>query len=103
MSRLFAVLCIALCVWSCGPREIGQGTSSESHVVPDATAADMLRFPITGMNHIQQKLYWQNRPEVMAVLQKNQVDWFRQRFGHPIDPESPDYRAIPRQRSPFRQ
>lgn len=106
MSRLIAIFMISIttcCLSACGPREIGQGTSSESHVIPDAAAADMLRFPVTGMNSIQHRLYWQNKPEVMMMTQKSHADWFRRHYGHPVDPQSPGYRAVPKQRSPFRQ
>lgn len=88
---------------ACGPREIGQGTSSEAAFTPEATAADLLRLPITGMNRTQKMLYWQNKPEVMLLLQKVQTEAFRRRMGLAPDPREPEYRAVPKERSPFRQ
>lgn len=100
---MLIIVPLALSLFACGPREIGQGTSYEAHVTPEATSADLLRQPITGMNPIQTRLYWQNHPEVMAMTQRQQADWIQRRFGRVLSPENPEYRAIPRQRSPFRQ
>lgn len=100
--RVYILFCLIF-LSACGPREIGQNSSSDKPLIPEATAADLLRLPITGMNNTQRLLYWQNRPEVMMTMQKLQTEQFRRRMGLTPSPDNPQYREIPRQRSPFRQ
>lgn len=96
------LLLLLICaIAACGPREVGQGSSQEQAMTPEATGADLLRLPMTGMNNTQKMLYWQNRPDIMASVQKFRMDQLRRRLG--IAPEDPEYRAVPKQRSPFRQ
>ncbi len=94
---------LSCCLAACGPREIGEGTSHNTRLPPEATGADLLRFPMTGMDNNQKMLYWQNRPDVMAGMQKIRMREFRRRMGLAPEPEDPDYRSLPKQRSPFRQ
>ena len=50
-------------------------------------------------------LYQQNRSDVMANTQQWRMDQFRRANGldNAVDPEDPQYRSVPKQRSPFRQ
>lgn len=102
IAIIFALMAAAS-VTACVPRGIGEGTSSEAAIAPEATGADLLRLPMTGMDNNQQMLYWQNRPDVMASVQKFRLDQYRRRMGVEPLPEDPAYRELPRQRSPFRQ
>lgn len=101
-SSILILFLLAL-LFACGPKEIGQGVAEESGLAPEATGADMLRLPMTGMNNTQKMLYWQNHPDVMANVQKWRAAKFRRQIGAAISPEDPEYREIPKQRSPFRQ
>lgn len=94
-------LCFLLC--ACGPRDIGQGMAEPeaSAGAGGATTAELMRYPLTGANNTQKLLYYTNRPDVMESVQKWRVKEFQQRLG--IQPEDPEYRAVPKQRSPFRQ
>ena len=66
---------------------------------------DQLRYPVYGSSNTQRMLYLQNRPDVMANVQQWRMMQFRRTNGlEPVtDPENPQYRAVPKQRSPFRQ
>ena len=48
-------------------------------------------------------LYWHNRPEVMERVQTWQRMQFARQAGQAVDPSDPQYRAVPKERSPFRQ
>lgn len=87
----------------CGPREIGTGTSAEPPDYHQATAADQLRYPMTGASRTQRMLYYYNLPEVMSQLKEAQINSFNRHTGINPSPEDPEYRAIPKERSPFRQ
>lgn len=75
--------------------------SAEPVTPPEASGANMLRQPMTGMSNIQHMLYWQNRPDVMANTQKWQTTKMRSILG--ASPEDPAWREVPKQRSPFKQ
>lgn len=87
----------------CGPREIGEGTSDLPASTPEASASDMLRYPMTGMSNTQKMLYWQNRPDVMENVQAWRREQYRRQLGLAPDPADPAYREVPKMRSPFRQ
>lgn len=103
MLKIPVAVVILAALASCGPREIGEGSSPEAALTPEATGADLLRLPMTGMDNNQKMLYWQNRPDVMASLQKFRMEQYRRRMGFAPAPEDPAYREFPKQRSPFRQ
>ena len=116
MSSAFAPrfkLCTLLCslalaglLAACGPKDVGEGTSVASETPPlGVNAEDQMRYPITGSNRTQQLLYLQNRPDVMQNVQQWRMMKFRRANGldNAADPEDPQYRAVPKQRSPFRQ
>lgn len=90
----------------CGPKDIGAGSSSENDSQPQGVSVeDQLRYPVYGSNNTQRMLYYQNRPDVMANMQQWRMQQFRRMNGLDTDvnPEDPQYRAVPKQRSPFRQ
>lgn len=105
--------CLVLCslalaglLAACGPKDIGAGTSAENDAPPmGARAEDQMRYPITGANRTQQLLYLQNRPDIMANTQQWRLRQFNAIHGLDKDtsPEDPAYRAVPKQRSPFKQ
>lgn len=103
MFRIMPAIVFVLLLCACGPKEIGEGTSHEAALTPEATGADMLRLPMTGMNNNQKMLYWYNHPDIMAGMQRFRMERMRRAMGLAPEPESPEYRAIPKQRSPFRQ
>lgn len=98
---LMAFVCMGLA--ACGPREIGHGYSEETGPGPDATAADQMRLPMTGANNTQRMLYYYNRPEIMQQVQSMRLSQYNRMMGVQPSPEDPFYRAMPKQRSPFRQ
>ena len=88
----------------CGPKEIGAGSSDE--VVASgggAPSAELMRYPMTGANARERMLYLQNRPDVMQQVQDWRLQSYQRRMGVQPSPEDPAYRAVPKQRSPFRQ
>lgn len=97
---LLAVVALA----ACGPKDIGTGTSSDyAAASPGMAPEDRLRYPMTGMSNTQRMLYHVNRPEVMSQMQQWQMSRFSRLSGDKPDPRDPAYRAVPKQRSPFRQ
>jgi hypothetical protein len=112
MNRRIAACLLALLLSAtgglggCGPKDIGEGTSSRSDSQPQGVSVeDQLRYPVYGSSNTQRMLYLQNRPDVMANVQQWRMMQFRRTNGlEPVtDPENPQYRAVPKQRSPFRQ
>ncbi len=107
VACLFALLLAAVGgLGGCGPRDIGAGSSSESDSQPQGVSVeDQLRYPVYGSNNTQRMLYYQNRPDVMANMQQWRMQQFRRMNGLDTDvnPEDPQYRSVPKQRSPFRQ
>lgn len=98
---IFFIL-VLLC--GCGPKEIGEGTSDYVSETPrDASTAENMRYPMIGANRTQQMLYYYNKPDVMQNYQDWRLGQFRRMMGIKPSPEDPEYRAVPRQRSPFRQ
>lgn len=100
--RLALVAVFALA--GCGPADIGTGSSSD-HVAasPGLAPEEQLRYPMTGMSNTQHMLYHVNRPEVMHRMQQWQMSRFSRLNEQKPDPRDPAYRAVPKQRSPFRQ
>lgn len=113
MRNKSVIICLAcLSLFACGPRDIGTGTSSEISYngAPSGGRGldvDDLRFSLTGSNNIQQRLYHYNRPAVMLQMQEWQKRQLQRPGGSaaaaPVDPASPSYREVPKQKSPFRQ
>ena len=105
--------CVLLCslvlaglLSACGPKDIGADTSSENESRPlGVNAEDQMRYPIMGASRTQQLLYLQNRPDVMANTQQWRMQQFNRMHGldKDVSPEDPAYRAVPKQRSPFKQ
>ena len=104
---LLALLLAALSGLSgCGPKDVGEGSSARYESQPQGVSVeDQLRYPIYGSSNTQRMLYQQNRPDVMANTQQWRMNQFRRANGldNAVDPEDPQYRAVPKQRSPFRQ
>ena len=98
LALLFGVLA------SCGPKEIGTGSSQEStSVSAGAPAAELMRYPMTGANARERMLYLHNRPDIMQQVQDWRLQSYQRMMGAQPSPEDPAYRAVPKQRSPFRQ
>ena len=106
-SCLFALLLTAVSgLGGCGPKDISSGSSYESESRPQGVSVeDQLRYPMYGSSNTQRMLYMQNRPDIMANTQQWRIQQFRRAQGleNAADPEDPQYRAVPKQRSPFRQ
>lgn len=88
---------------ACGPREIGRSVEEDT-ALPEPggmATAEQMRYPITGTGYTQKMLYYSNRPDIMESVQKWQTGKLKRQMG--ISPEDPEYRATPKQRSPFRQ
>lgn len=98
-----ATLLAALALAGCGPRDIGAGSSSDEERGAALSAAEQLRYPVTGTNNTQRMLYYYNRPDVMSRMRDWRISSFNRRAGAQPSPEDPAYRAAPKQRSPFRQ
>ncbi|MFT3959150.1 MAG: chemotaxis protein [Desulfovibrio sp.] len=107
LACLFVVLLAAVGgLGGCGPKDIGAGSSSENDSQPQGVSVeDQLRYPVYGSSNTQRMLYYQNRPDVMVNMQKLRMQQFRRMNGLDTDvsPEDPQYRSVPKQRSPFRQ
>ncbi len=107
VACLFVLLLAAVGgLGGCGPKDIGAGSSSESDSQPQGVSVeDQLRYPVYGSNNTQRMLYYQNRPDVMVNMQKLRMQQFRRMNGLDTDvsPEDPQYRSVPKQRSPFWQ
>ena len=88
----------------CGPKDIGAGSSSDGERgAPAPSTAEQLRYPMTGAGNTQRMLYYYNRPDVMSRMQDCQISRFNHLTRAQPSPEDPAYRAVPTQRSPFRQ
>jgi len=97
---------LSLALAACGPKDIGTGTSTEYAADGSAPSnAEQMRYPMTGASNLQRNLYYYNRPQVMQNVQQWRIDQYRARLAgqQPADPADPAYRAVPRERSPFRQ
>lgn len=109
MRRPFLVLAAALLLplSACGPKDIGTGTAEPDSAPPGISSVESLRQPLTGANPIQRRLYFYNQPHIMMQMQQSGLDAYRRYInryrGDGVNPESPAYREVPRQRSPFRQ
>lgn len=106
-SRLLSGLILAFSLTTlggCGPREIGTGSSGESGASGGgASSAELMRYPMTGASTRERMLYLSNRPDVMQQVQDWNLQGYQRRMGVQPSPEDPAYRAVPKQRSPFRQ
>lgn len=99
---ILAGLACLLC--SCGPKDIGEGTSAEYYSSaarePSTSTADHARYPADG-NRVQQRLFLLNQPAVQIQLQDRQRNFMNKRMG--ITPEAVDPATTPKQPSPFRE
>lgn len=105
--RRAAALAVALALGAlaaCGPRDIGAGSSVESRGQGGgAPSAELMRYPMTGANARERMLYLTNRPDIMQQVQDWRLQGYQRMMGAQPSPEDPAYRAVPKQRSPFRQ
>ncbi len=101
MEKFAALFFICLLLGACVPREVGQGMSSDlASSSRDAIASDQMRLPMTGASRTEHMLYNFNRPETAASFHNMRDSLLRSKA---VSPEDPAYRAIPKQKSPFRQ
>ena len=99
-----ALACALAGLAACGPKEIGEGSSLESRGASGgAPSAELMRYPMTGANYRERMLYLSNRPDVMQQVQDYRIQSYQRMMGAKPSPEDPAYRAVPKQRSPFRQ
>ncbi|MDE7241178.1 MAG: chemotaxis protein [Desulfovibrio sp.] len=107
MRRAASALAFALALAglaACGPKEIGEGSSMESRGPgAGAPSAELMRYPMTGASPRERMLYFNNRPDVMQQVQDWRIRSYQRMMGVQPSPEDPAYRAVPKQRSPFRQ
>lgn len=106
ISTLFLPLLALALLPACGPKDIGTGTSEPDGEAVGVSSVDNLRHAFTGANPVQRRLYFYNQPNVMMQVQQSRLDAYRNyinRHNNGVNPESPEYREVPRQRSPFRQ
>ena len=112
MNRMPATCLLALLLAAsggmagCGPKDVGEGSAARYEAHPQGVSVeDQLRYPMYGSSNTQRMLYLQNRPDVMANVQQWRTNQIRRSNGldNAADPEDPQYRAVPKQRSPFRQ
>lgn len=109
MRRFLSPVCLlfSLTLAACGPRDIGTGTAEPDSAPPGISSVESLRQPPTGANPVQRRLFFYNQPHIMMQMQQSGLDNYRRYInryrGDGVDPESPAYREVPRQRSPFRQ
>lgn len=101
MKILLAMPLLLLC--ACGPREIGQGSSEPPSGEGNYSVAEQMRQPMTGFNNTQRMLYHYNRPDVMEKVRNWRIDQFQRQMGIAPSPDDPAYRAVPKQKSPFRE
>lgn len=101
--RIPVIIFILSLLTACGPKEIGQDTSSDYDRPSGGHygAAEQMRQPLTGVNNTEKILYYYNKPEIMDNIRNWRADQFRRQTG--VSPEDSAYREQPRQRSPFRQ
>lgn len=103
---LLPLLLTLVLLAACGPKDIGTGTSEPDGDPVGVSSADNLRPAFTGANPIQRRLFFYNQPNVMMQMQQSRLDAYHRyinRYHNGVNPESPEYREVPRQRSPFRQ
>lgn len=105
---VWLLLCLPPALAACGPKEVGEDMSDDyalsgSH--DRLSNAEAMRYPVTGAGNIQERLYHYNRPAVMENVQNWRLGQYRRMMGiaPETNPEDPAYRAVPKQKSPFRQ
>ena len=102
-TMAFAALALLAALAGCGPKDIGAGSSSDEERGALPPPAEQMRYPMTGTSNTQRMLYYYNRPDVMSRMQDWRISRFNCLTGGRPSPEDPAYRAVPKQRSPFRQ
>ncbi|MDE5879535.1 MAG: chemotaxis protein [Desulfovibrio sp.] len=89
---------------ACGPKEIGEGSSRESAGTGGGQpSAELMRYPMTGASARERMLYYNTRPDIVQQVQDWRLQSIQRQMGIKPSPEDPAYRAVPKQRSPFRQ
>ncbi|MBD5647481.1 MAG: chemotaxis protein [Desulfovibrio sp.] len=89
---------------ACGPKEIGAGSSVENREAGGgAPSAELMRYPMTGASPRERMLYLNTRPDIVQQVQDWRIRSYQRMMGVQPSPEDPAYRAVPKQRSPFRQ
>jgi len=88
---------------ACGPKEIGQGSSSDVYYgyIPENNS-DMVqhaRYPIGG-NRIQERLHMLNQPEVQMQIQKSFRSYMNSKMGESLRTPNPNQ---PQYHSPFKE
>lgn len=100
---LIALLSAGL-LTACGPKDIGEGSSSDyynaSSREPSTTTADHARYPTDG-SRTQQRLYLFNQPAVQDQINERNRNFMNRRLG--INSNTPDPMKTPKQASPFRE
>lgn len=103
-AALLVLLFLAGPLAACGPREIGHDMApQDAPAAGRLSAAEQMRYPLMGTSSTQFMLHQYNRPEVMEEIRSWHIERFNRLHGVKPAPEDPEYRATPRQNSPFRQ
>ena len=107
LSRSTVALALAFALAAlpaCGPKEIGAGSSVENREAGGgAPTAELMRYPMTGASPRERMLYLNTRPDIVQQVQDWRLRSYQRMMGVQPSPEDPAYRAVPKQRSPFRQ
>ena len=85
---------------ACGPKEIGSAEEEEESIRTSVSAAEQMRYPMTGTDYNQRMLFLNNQMETMVARQRAITSTLTPQG---ISPEHPAYRAVPKQASPFRE
>ncbi len=101
---IFLLLAILLLV-SCGPRDIGSGSSEEEKITTSVSAAEQMRYPMYGADANQHMLFQANTMDTMVLKQNIMYQGLRppKEGTATINPALPAYREHPKQPSPFRE
>ena len=84
---------------ACGPKEIGLDSESTSSGETSVSVAEQMRYPLFGSGAKERMLYVNNKMDVMVERQNFMQSKLK---AGQVPPESPNYRAKPKERSPFR-
>lgn len=86
---------------ACGPKDIGQGEVEDPPQRTSVSNAEQMRYPHFGSDANQRMLFFHNKMDVMYTRQSMLES--RLKVGSELSPEHPNYRAVPKEPSPFRQ
>ena len=100
-SLLLLFCLLPLLLNACGPKDIGNASLEEEPIHTSVSTAEQMRYPAFGSDAIQRQLFYDNKMQNMVARQ----NIMRSSLKHPaaLSPEHPDYRAVPKEKSPFRQ